>query len=133
MGLTRYLQSWWANAIYARTILNLQVSDATSGFRCWHVGALRGIHLDAIVSNGYSFQIEMAYVAEKSNYRIVEIPIYFEQRRLGRTKLNWQAKIGAAARVWDMRWRYRDFSAAGRQSQIPNGVGTENRTKPDEQ
>ena len=109
MGASRYLLSLWANAIYVRLILGLKVNDATSGFKCWQAAALRSINLDAIVSDGYSFQIEMAYVAEKVGLRVVEIPIYFEDRRIGHTKLTFPAKIEAAFRAWDILWRYRDF------------------------
>ena len=112
MGALRYLQSWWANAIYARSILDLKVSDATSGYRCWQAGALRRIDLDGIASNGYSFQIEMAYVAEKLGCQIVEIPIFFEERRIGQTKMRLSAKVEAVWRTWDMLWRYRELTPA---------------------
>ena len=110
MGTARYLQSWWANEVYARLILNLKVQDVTSSFRCWQAEALRRIDLDAINSNGYSFQIEMAYIAEKSGYRIVEIPIHHEERRVGRSKLKLSAKLEAAWRTWEILWRYRNYS-----------------------
>lgn len=129
MGSLRYLQSWWANAIYARTILNLQVKDATSGFRCWRASALKGMDLDGIASNGYSFQIELIYVAEKLGYKIIEIPIHFEERRLGRSKLNLSDKFEAAIRVWEMWWRYRDFlpSTKGPISEEGSGANREHR------
>jgi dolichol-phosphate mannosyltransferase len=123
MGFVQYLQSWWANAIYARTILNLQIKDATSGFRCWRASALQDIDLDAIVSNGYSFQIEMAFVAEKLGYKIIEIPIHFEERRLGRSKLNWSDKFEAAIRTWEIWWRYRDFPPSVGNAGTENGPG----------
>lgn len=123
MGFAQYLQSWWANAIYARTILNLQIKDATSGFRCWRASALQGIDLDAIASNGYSFQIELAYVAEKLGYKIIEIPIHFEERRLGRSKLNWSDKFEAAFRTWEIWWRYRNFPGSAGDAILENGPG----------
>ena len=110
MGTARYLQSWWANEVYARLILNLKLQDVTSSFRCWRASALERINLDAITSNGYSFQIEMAYIAEKSAYRVIEIPIQYEERRVGRSKLRLSAKFEAAWRTWEILWRYRDFS-----------------------
>lgn len=109
MSMLRYLQSWWANAVYAKTILNLHVKDATSGYRCWRASALHTINLDGIISNGYSFQIEMVYLAEKLGFQIIEIPILFEERRLGQSKLSWKAKIEAALRTWEILWHYRDF------------------------
>jgi dolichol-phosphate mannosyltransferase len=110
MGTIRYLQSWWANEVYTRLILNLKLQDVTSSFRCWQAEALRRIDLDAISSNGYSFQIEMAYIAEKLGYRIVEIPIQHEERRVGRSKLKLSAKLEAAWRTWEILWRYRNYS-----------------------
>ncbi len=111
-GFGRYLMSWWANAVYTRIILNLKVKDATSGFKCWRATALQAINLDAIHSNGYSFQFEMAFLAEKMGYRIVEIPIYFEDRRIGRSKLTIPVKIEAIFRAWEIRWRYRRLRKA---------------------
>ena len=110
MGTARYLQSWWANEVYARLILNLRLQDVTSSFRCWQTDALRRIDRDAISSTGYSFQIEMAYVAEKLGYKIVEIPIHHEERRVGRSKLKLSAKMEAAWRTWEILWRYRNFT-----------------------
>ena len=105
----RYLLSWWANSVYTKVILNLKVKDATSGFKCWRAQALRRIDLDAVQSNGYGFQFEMAYLAERLGLRIVEIPIYFEDRRIGRSKMTIPVKIEAVFRVWDIRWRYRNL------------------------
>ena len=118
IGTARYLQSWWANEVYARLILNLKLQDVTSSFRCWQADALRRIDLDAISSNGYSFQIEMAYVAEKLGYKIVEVPIHYEERRVGRSKLNLGSKLEAAWRTWEILWRYRDFGE-GAASSLP--------------
>lgn len=114
-SMGRYLLSWWANAIYTRFLLKLEVKDATAGFKCWRASALRGINLETINSDGYSFQFEMAFVAEKLGYKVVEIPIYFEDRRIGRSKLTIPIKIEAALRTWEIRWRYRNFTAAMRQ------------------
>ncbi|MGH2536111.1 MAG: polyprenol monophosphomannose synthase, partial [Candidatus Promineifilaceae bacterium] len=103
----RYLLSWWANSVYTRLILGLAVRDATAGFKAWRAEALRRIPLERIRSNGYSFQFEMAYLAQKLGLRVVEIPIYFEDRRIGRSKLTVPIKIEAALRAWEIRWRYR--------------------------
>ena len=116
MGFFRYLQSWWANSVYIHNILDLGIRDATSGYRCWRIDALKQINLDLIASNGYGFQIELAYLAEKMGLRIVEVPILFEDRRLGQTKLRLPEKLEAAWRTWEMRWRHRDLSP-------PNMIG----------
>jgi dolichol-phosphate mannosyltransferase len=113
----RYLLSWWANAVYTRFLLNLSVKDATAGFKCWRADTLRDINLDEISSQGYSFQFEMAYVAEKLGYRIKEVPIYFEDRRIGQSKLTIPIKIEAALRTWLILWQYRRLTpGAGRPS-----------------
>jgi dolichol-phosphate mannosyltransferase len=103
----RYLLSWWANSAYARPILRLQVKDATAGFKCWRRSTLLGIDLDTIRSNGYVFQVEMAYVCQRLGYRVLEIPIFFEDRRIGRSKMSIPVKLEAALRVWEVWWRHR--------------------------
>lgn len=109
-GFGRYLLSWWANSVYARSILRLRVKDATAGFKCWRRSALSGLGLDTIHSNGYVFQVEMAYVCQRLGYRVLEIPIYFEDRRIGHSKMSIPVKIEAALRVWEIRWRHRRLS-----------------------
>jgi dolichol-phosphate mannosyltransferase len=103
----RYLLSWWANSIYTRLILGLRIKDATAGFKCWRRATLEGIGLDRVRSNGYVFQVEMAYLTEKLGYHFLEIPIYFEDRRIGRSKMTVPVKIEAALRTWQIRWRHR--------------------------
>ncbi len=103
----RYLLSWWANSAYARPILRLEVKDTTAGFKCWRRSALLGIDLDTIRSNGYVFQVEMAYVCQRLGYHVLEIPIYFEDRRIGQSKMSMSVKIEAALRVWEVWWRHR--------------------------
>jgi dolichol-phosphate mannosyltransferase len=105
-GWWRRLLSWWAN-LYSRLILGLQIRDMTAGFKLWKRSALLGIDLASIRSNGYSFQVEMAYLCEKLGYRLVEIPIHFEDRRIGQSKLDIPVKIESAWRTWQIRWRYR--------------------------
>lgn len=105
----RYFLSWWANSIYARLILNLKVRDATAGFKCWRRRVLEAIDFDQITSNGYVFQVEMAYVTEKLGFHVYELPIYFEDRRIGRSKMTVPVKFEAAWRVWEIRWRHRNL------------------------
>jgi dolichol-phosphate mannosyltransferase len=102
----RYLLSKWANSIWVRLILGTQVRDATAGFKCWSRRALDRIALGEIRSNGYIFQVEMAYLSEKLGFSILEWPIYFEDRRIGESKMTVPVKIEAAWRVFQMRLRY---------------------------
>jgi dolichol-phosphate mannosyltransferase len=102
----RYLLSWWANSIYVRLILGLKVRDATAGFKCFRAETLRRLNLDGVRSNGYVFQVEMAYLCEKHGCRILEIAIYFEDRRIGHSKMTVPVKLEAAWRVWQILFRY---------------------------
>ncbi len=108
----RYFLSWWANSVYTRLILGVRVRDATAGFKCWRRATLEGIGLDRVRSNGYVFQVEMAYLTEKLGYRFQEIPIHFEDRRIGQSKMTMRVKIEAALRTWQVRWRHRNAQRA---------------------
>jgi dolichol-phosphate mannosyltransferase len=102
----RRLLSWWANSVWVRVILGTKTRDATAGFKCWQANALQGIKLDSICSTGYIFAVEMCYICEKKGYHIKEIPIYFEDRRIGQSKMDNLIKLEAALRVFDIRRRY---------------------------
>ena len=111
-GPGRRFLSWWAN-LYSRAILGLRIRDMTAGFKLWRREALLGIGLECIRSNGYSFQVEMAYLCEKLGYHLIEIPIHFEDRRIGQSKLDIPVKLESAWRTWQIRWRYRALRGAG--------------------
>jgi dolichol-phosphate mannosyltransferase len=104
----RWFLSWWANSIWTRGILGVKTHDATAGYKCWQRTALERIGLERINSNGYVFQVEMAFVSEKLGFHVLEIPIYFEDRRIGRSKMTVPVKLEAAWRVFEMRWRHRN-------------------------
>jgi dolichol-phosphate mannosyltransferase len=108
-GAGRVLLSWFGN-FYARTILNMEIRDATGGFRIWKHGTLAGMPLDRIRSNGYVFQVEMAYVAQKLGYELVETPIYFEDRRIGQSKMSFRIQVEAALRVWQVLLMHRHLT-----------------------
>jgi dolichol-phosphate mannosyltransferase len=110
----RYLLSKWANSIWVHLILGTQVRDATAGFKCWSRRALETIPLNGVRSNGYVFQVEMAYLSEKHGLRILEFPIYFEDRRIGKSKMTVPVKIEAAWRVFEIRLRYGGLNNSAR-------------------
>ena len=83
----RWLLSWAAN-LYCRVLLGLRTHDCTSGFRCYTRELLLQIGLDKVVSQGYSFQIEMVWRARRSGYAVVEVPIRFEDRVAGASKVS---------------------------------------------
>ena len=95
---------------YARTILGMSLRDVTGGFRLWRRETLMGMPLERVRSNGYVFQVEMAYVASKLGYKFKEIPIYFADRRWGESKMSFRIQIEAAVRVWQLAGMYRDLS-----------------------
>jgi len=97
-------------------MLGIQVRDATAGFKAWRRETLLGINLDRISSNGYIFQVEMAYVTQRLGYRAFELPIYFEDRRIGNSKMTIPIKFEAAWRVWHLWWRHHSLSPEKRQA-----------------
>jgi dolichol-phosphate mannosyltransferase len=94
---------------YARTILNSPVHDMTTGFRMWRREALLAMPLERIRSNGYIFLVEMAYMAYVLGLKIIEVPIYFADRRWGKSKMSLKIQLEAAMRIWDVWWHYRDL------------------------
>jgi dolichol-phosphate mannosyltransferase len=107
--MSRLLLSYYANA-YSRVVTGLPVRDATGGFKCFRRQVLEAIDFDKVKSNGYSFQIEMSFRAWKKGFRLKEIPIVFEDRKLGQSKMS--KKIVREA-VW-MVWRLRLWSLLGK-------------------
>lgn len=83
----RIALSWGANA-FARTLLGLRAHDTTAGFRCYRREVLEAAPLDQIRSNGYSFLIEMLYHVQRQHWRVGEVPITFENRREGVSKIS---------------------------------------------
>lgn len=83
----RWLLSWGAN-VYCRVLLGLPTHDCTSGYRCYTRDLLTHIGLDDVVSQGYSFQIEMVWRARRRGYSVVEVPIRFEDRVAGASKVS---------------------------------------------
>jgi len=111
----RKLLSWFANGLYVRALLNTHLRDSTGGFRMWRRETLEGMDIQRrIHSNGYVFQVEMAYVALKLGYNIKEIPIYFPDRAEGESKMDLNIQLEAAMRVLDVRSRHKQLTPADR-------------------
>lgn len=102
-GWFRKLLSWFANRVYVSVILGLPVTDATGGFRLWKRDTIIGMGMDRVKSNGYVFQVEIAYVAHKLGYKMVETPIYFPDRERGDSKMGRHIILEAAIRTWQIR------------------------------
>lgn len=101
--LNRLIISIFAS-YYTRLITFLPVKDVTAGFMCYRVEALKKIDLDAVKSNGYSFQIEMKYRLWKKGFKLTEIPIVFIDRREGVSKMSRKIVYEAAFMVWKLRF-----------------------------
>ena len=87
----------------------MPVKDITGGYRMWRRETLAAIPWERVRSNGYVFQVEMAYVTTLLGFKICEVPIYFAERQLGQSKMNFSIQVEAAMRVWGLLSRYRDL------------------------
>ena len=97
--LRRRVLSRFANA-YIRIVTRLRARDCTSGYRCWRREALAALPLDRFISDGYSFLVEMLYVASRRGCRIGEVPITFVERRQGESKLSRAVLLESAITPW---------------------------------
>jgi dolichol-phosphate mannosyltransferase len=93
--------SAWAN-FYVNAILRLHVKDATAGFKAWRAETLRSIDLPSVNSNGYSFQVEMNYRVVKRGFTIREVPIRFEERAIGVSKMSFGVQLESAMAPWKL-------------------------------
>ena len=84
---------------YARRVLGLAVRDLTGGFKCFRREVLEAIDLPTVRSHGYAFQVELTYRAVRAGFRVVEVPIVFRDRRLGRSKMSLRIAVEAALLV----------------------------------
>lgn len=89
-------------AQYVKLITGMPISDPTGGFKCFRRKLLESINLNDIQSNGYSFQIELSYKAWLAGFKIKEIPIVFEDRHEGTSKMSPQIAREAFWMVWKL-------------------------------
>jgi dolichol-phosphate mannosyltransferase len=92
---------------YIRLITSLSTSDCTSGYRCWRREALARMPIADMVSDGYSFLVEMLYEAHRRGLRIGEVPIIFIERRLGQSKLSGNVLLESLIMPWRLVFRSR--------------------------
>lgn len=95
--------SSWAN-FYVNAILGLGVKDATAGFKAWRASTLRAIDVASVRSNGYSFQVEMNHRTVRKGIRIAEVPIRFEERTAGASKMSLKVQLESALMPWKLRF-----------------------------
>ncbi|MFH0901823.1 MAG: polyprenol monophosphomannose synthase [Pseudomonadota bacterium] len=92
-------------SVYARSVLGVPISDLTAGFVCYRREVIERLDLEAILSEGYSFQIEMKFRAVKAGFRVLEMPITFVDRRVGQSKMSGRIVLEALGTVWMLRLR----------------------------
>jgi dolichol-phosphate mannosyltransferase len=102
-GIGRQVMSR-GGSVYARTVLGISLHDVTAGFKCFNRRVLETINLDEVQSSGYGFQIELSYRALKKGFTIKEIPIVFEDRRVGQSKMSRKIFLEAVKMVWKLRF-----------------------------
>ena len=97
--LISYFGSW-----YARVVTRLPVRDATGGFNCWRREVLEALDFRRVESNGYTFQIELKLRAWRKGFTLAEIPIIFEERESGESKMSKKIVREAIWKVWKLRF-----------------------------
>lgn len=90
-------------SFYSRSILGYGLKDWTGGFNAWRSQVLKSIDLSTLLSDGYGFQIELKYRALKSGFDVYEVPILFEDRRVGQSKMSKDIVFEALKSVWKFR------------------------------
>jgi dolichol-phosphate mannosyltransferase len=94
--------------VYARTVLGLPIKDLTGGFKCFRREVLDAIDLGTVRSHGYAFQVELTYRALARGFSVVEVPIVFRDRQLGRSKMSPAIAIEACWMLPRLRLSNRD-------------------------
>ncbi len=100
--MSRLLISYFGSR-YARFVTRLPVRDATGGFNCWRREVLESLDFERIESNGYTFQIELKLRAWRKGFTLTEIPIVFEERGSGESKMSKKIVREAIWKVWKLR------------------------------
>jgi dolichol-phosphate mannosyltransferase len=104
----RRLMLSMAAGLYVRIITGMPISDPTGGFKCFRRRALESINLDAVRSNGYSFQIELTHKIWRQGMRVAEVPIIFTDRFQGSSKMSREIVREAFLMVWRL-WAQNKF------------------------
>jgi dolichol-phosphate mannosyltransferase len=97
--------------LYTRMWLGIPIKDATGGFRAYRMSALEIMNMAKVESQGYCFQVDMAWRAVKAGLRVAEVPITFVERELGESKMDGSIVKEALWRVtqWGIEKRYSDL------------------------
>lgn len=101
--------------LYTRTLLGLPLYDATGGYRAFRADTLRGIDLHTVASQGYCFQVDLAWRAVQRGFTVIEVPITFVEREVGTSKMS-QAIVAEAL------WRVTQWGVAERAGQLKKAL-----------
>ncbi len=101
-GLVRRVISR-GGSLFARIVLGLKPHDLTGGFKAWRATTLGAIPFDGVHAGGYVFQIEMTYRASRLGARVAEVPIVFQDRRAGQSKMSRRIIVEALVVVLTLR------------------------------
>jgi dolichol-phosphate mannosyltransferase len=85
--------------LYASTVLDVDISDLTGGFKCFRREVLETLDLETVRSEGYAFQVELTYRALQAGFRVEEVPITFTERRRGKSKMSRRIMLEAISMV----------------------------------
>lgn len=98
---------------YTRIMLGVPLRDATGGYRAFRASALRALQLDQVQSQGYCFQVDLAWRAVQGGLDVREVPITFVEREIGASKMSRKIVVEALWRVtqWGTRARYEKVKA----------------------
>ena len=99
--------------LYTRMWLGIPIHDATGGFRAYRMSALAVMNTDQVESQGYCFQVDMAWRAVKANLRVAEVPITFVERELGESKMD-------GSIVKEALWRVTQWGIEKRMTDVKN-------------
>ncbi len=116
-SVQRIILSHVAN-LFARTMLGLKATDCTAGFRAYRRTVLESLDLDKIFSNGYSFLIELLFLCQRRGWRIGEIPIIYEDRRAGKSKISKAEVLKASYTVLRLFWRRGRMTASAMRKRV---------------
>jgi dolichol-phosphate mannosyltransferase len=90
-------------SLYARLVLGVPFRDCTSGFKCFRREVLERLRLSSVQANGFAFNVEMNCLSHRAGFRVVEVPITFPDRAVGKSKISRSIVAEAALLVWRMR------------------------------
>jgi dolichol-phosphate mannosyltransferase len=116
--------------IFARMVLGLKVRDCTAGYRCYRRTVLENVAFETIRSQGYGFQVEMAYRVERQGFKIVEIPIVFMDRRVGKSKMSHAIFVEGFINV--IRARFSQVPPVTHNEQLPTDAPAESGASADQ-